>query len=304
MKYTKPPLPIDDQITLLISRGLDIEDRDRAAHYLYHLNYYRLSGYMLPFQEGADHHFRTGTTFEQVLNLYLFDRKLRLLLMDAIERIEVSVRTQWAFHLAHKYGAHAYLEKEIFRDDRRYLKSISKLSDEYERSKETFIEHYRKTYDEPHMPPLWVVCEIMTLGHLSAFYQNIKEPQDRQMIAEVYGLDEKVLTSFLHHLSHVRNLCAHHSRIWNRRFTITATLPKKKPACLQPFLNREALRNVYNTLVLMRYIMAITCPGSKWEERLIELLKEHSEVDPAAMGFPSVWDKMRIWNDGEWHPDK
>ena len=85
------------------------------------------------------------------------------------------------------------------------------------------------------MPPLWVVCEIMSLGHLSTFYQNIKRPHDRNLIAKEYCLDEKVLTSFLHHLSHVRNLCAHHSRIWNRRFTITIRLPKKKPASLQPF---------------------------------------------------------------------
>jgi len=96
MQYTKPPLSIEQQIELLKSRGLEIPDHEQAAHYLYHLNYYRLSGYMLPFQEGTEHHFQAGTTFEHVLNLYLFDRKLRLLLMDAIERIEVSVRTPWA----------------------------------------------------------------------------------------------------------------------------------------------------------------------------------------------------------------
>lgn len=303
MRYTKPPLNIEQQIELLESRGLDIPDQEQAAHYLYHLNYYRLSGYMLPFQEGADHQFQKDTKFEQILNLYLFDRKLRLLLMDAIERIEVSVRTQWAYHLAHQYGSHAHLNPDLFQNTGKYDRSIRTLEKEFRRSHETFINHYRTTYAEPEMPPLWVVCEIMSLGHLSSFYQNIKQPSDRNLIAREYGLDEKVLTSFLHHLSHVRNLCAHHSRIWNRRFTITLRLPKKKPASLQPFFNRQAPRNIYNTLVLMRYMMALTCHGSKWESRLIELLKEHNEVDPSIMGFPKDWEKMAIWNDGDWHPN-
>ncbi len=304
LKYNKPPLSIDKQLELLLSRGLDISDRERAAHYLYHLNYYRLSGYMLPFQEEAGHQFKAGTSFEQVLNLYLFDRKLRLLLMDAIERIEVSIRTQWAYHLSHQYGSHAHLDKNLFQNTNKYDRCIRTLEQEYKRSHETFIEHYRKTYDEPAMPPLWVVCEIMSLGHLSTFYQNLKQPQDRNLIANEYNFDEKILTSFLHHLSHVRNLCAHHSRIWNRRFTITVRLPKKKPACLQPFFNRQAPRNIYNTLVLMRYMMTIVCPGSKWETRLTELLKEHNEVNLTVMGFPDGWDKMTIWNDENWNPNK
>lgn len=304
MRYSKPPLSIEQQIDLLKSRGLDIPDQERAAHYLYHLNYYRLSGYMLPFQEGTEHHFQAGTTFEHVLNLYLFDRKLRLLLMDAIERIEVSARTQWAYHLAHQYGSHAHLNPDLFQNTGKYDRSIRTLDKEFRRSHETFINHYRNTYDEPEIPPLWVVCEIMSLGHLSTFYQNIKLPHDRNLIAKEYGLDEKVLTSFLHHLSHVRNLCAHHSRIWNRRFTITIRLPKKKPASLRPFLNRQAPRKVYNTIVLMRYMMALICSGSKWESRLIELLKEHNDVDPTEMGFPNDWHKMTIWNDGDWHPDR
>ncbi len=302
MKYTKPPLSIAQQVELLKSRGMQIPDPAQAEHYLYHLNYYRLSGYMLPFQIGVEHQFQEGTTFGQILNLYLFDRKLRLLLMDAIERIEVSVRTQWAYHLAHQYGSHAHLNPGLFQNQRKYEHSIQKLEKEYRRSHETFIKHYRQTYTKPEMPPLWVVCEIMSLGHLSSFYQNIKQPQDRERIAKEYGLDEKVLTSFLHHLSHVRNLCAHHSRIWNRCFTITLRLPKKKPANLQAFINRQAPRNVYNTLLMMRYMMAITCPGSKWESRLIELLKEHNEVEPSKMGFPNNWEKMSIWNDGHWHP--
>lgn len=100
MRFAKPPASIDQQIDLLVQRGMDVPDRQRAAHYLRHLNYYRLRGYWLPFESGiadnGDHRFQAGTMFEHVLERYVFDRELRLLVMDAIERIEVSVRTHWA----------------------------------------------------------------------------------------------------------------------------------------------------------------------------------------------------------------
>jgi len=97
--YTKKALPFADQVALLRERGMEIRDEAEAAFYLSHINYYRLTAYWLPFEEDhATHQFRAGTTFDEVLKLYIFDRELRLLVMDALERIEVSVRTQWAFH--------------------------------------------------------------------------------------------------------------------------------------------------------------------------------------------------------------
>lgn len=111
VRFAKPATTFDEQIDLLIGRGMEIPDRDRARHYLAHLNYYRLGAYWLPFEaDHATHRFRPGTRFEDVVGLYVFDRELRLLVMDAIERLEVSVRTQWAYHLAHAYDPHAHME--------------------------------------------------------------------------------------------------------------------------------------------------------------------------------------------------
>lgn len=111
MRFTKPPMTFDEQIELLESRGMVIGDTDRARRYLSHLNYYRLAAYWLPFEEThLPHKFKPDTRFDTVLEHYIFDRELRLLVMDAIERIEVSLRTQWAYYLSHTYGPHAHLD--------------------------------------------------------------------------------------------------------------------------------------------------------------------------------------------------
>ena len=103
MKFNKPPKTFEEQVDLLIQRGMTIPDRAEALHYLKHLNYYRLRAYWLPFEKNhANHAFKPGTSFSEVLNLYVFDRELRLLVMDAIERIEVSIRTGWAYYLSHR----------------------------------------------------------------------------------------------------------------------------------------------------------------------------------------------------------
>jgi abortive infection bacteriophage resistance protein len=112
--FLKTP-SFEQQIGRLIERGLHVEDKQSAAAYLRHINYYRLGTYWWSFiEDHKTHAFIAGATFNQVLNLYVFDRELRLLLIDAIERIEVSLRTQWAFHLSKTYGSHAHLNKEAF----------------------------------------------------------------------------------------------------------------------------------------------------------------------------------------------
>lgn len=300
MKFNKPPLTIAQQVEQLATRGLAIPDTARAAHYLAHLNYYRLRAYWLPLEHNSQQHlFKDGASFEHALDFYVFDRKLRLLLLDAIERIEVSLRTQWAYYLAHQYGPHAYLNAQLFKDSTKHARSLAALSEEVERSDETFIRHYRETYSYPLLPPIWAVCEILTLGQLSRWYQNLAHAADRQGIARTYRLDEKVLTSFFHHLSIVRNLCAHHSRLWNRRFVFTPMLPKR-PAGLSSYFNSSAPRSLYNTLVIVRYELAIISPASLWEDRLMTLLREHPAVEPKAIGFPENWKDMDIWCDGNW----
>ncbi|TLS78031.1 Abi family protein [Mariprofundus erugo] len=294
MKYAKPPLPIPEQIELLKQRGMQIADDGLAAHYLAHLNYYRLAAYWLPFeQDHASHQFKPGTTFDQVLDLYIFDRELRLLVLDAVERAEVSLRGRMASHLSCKYGAHAHLRSDLYANHRTYSYLTGKLHDEIDRSGEEFIRHLTNKYDEA-LPPLWASVEVMSFGHLSQWYKNLKLREDRKVIADNYDIDEKFLCSFFHHLSIVRNICAHHARLWNREFTFTYKLPSRRPSALTANLNYSAPRKLYNTLAMLAHLMDVTCIEHHWKTRLLTLLQKH-HVDTRAMGFPADYASRPLW---------
>lgn len=297
MYFDKPPETINQQIGRLVQRGMEVSNPDYAHNCLYHLNYYRLRGYWIPFEIGppddGDHHFRQGTTFEQVVDLYVFDRELRLLLLDAVESIEVSMRSQWAYHLSHEYGAHAHLNSALF-DKQNYRRCLDSLIKEVRHSRETFIKHFIKNYDDP-LPPVWTVVEIMSLGQLSKWYSNLRSKPLRQKIADSYKMDEGVFASFVHHLTLIRNICAHHNRLWNRHFTITFKLPRKKPAKLTAVFNMGAPRQLYNSLVMIAYMTNIVSGDERWKHRLLHILNEHRHVPTAPMGFPETWQELNFW---------
>lgn len=291
--FTKPSTTYDQQVTILRQRGMHVDDEESAKFYLQHLNYYRLSAYWLPFEISHNpHQFHPGTRFEDALNLYVFDRSLRLLALDAIERIEVSVRSQWAYHLAHQHGPHAHLDISLAANPARWHSDSLKLTQEVQRSDEVFIRHLRATYSET-LPPVWAVCEVMSLGLLSRWYGNLKPMPTRRAIASIYGLDQKVLGSWLHHLALVRNISAHHGRLWNREFTITPLLPRAKPASLKSQF-QPASRKLYNALVIILHCMDVVSPNHSWRDRLLTLLDEH-KIPVADMGFPAHWEKLPIW---------
>lgn len=299
MSFPKPARSTDQQLEILLQRGMHVADRERARHYLHHINYYRLRAYWLPFEltaPGDDgHYFKPGTDFDAVVALYDFDRELRLLLIDAIERIEISLRTRWANELSLRYGPFAHEEPAHFQKDYIWRQCKDELAKEYARSRETFAEHYRTRYNHLETPPIWVASELMTLGHLSRWLQNLRIPRDRQIIADAYGLDEKVLVSFAHHLTIVRNHCAHHGRVWNRKLSLKMQIPGKKPAGLSAMFNTAEPRRIYNTLAMLAYLLSRVSPESTWRRRLQDLIASAPQIDPAEMGFPAGWDRMAIW---------
>jgi len=291
--FGKPATTYAQQVALLRQRGMVIDDPAAAEFYLQHLNYYRLGAYWLPFEaDHATHTLKPGTRFEDVLNLYVFDRELRLLVLDAIERVEVSVRSQWAYQLAHRHGPHAHLDAALAYRPQLWQFNLEKLEQEVERSDETFIKHLRANYSED-LPPVWAVCEVMSLGLLSRWYNSLKPMPTRRAIAATYDVDEKVLESWLRHLSLVRNTCAHHSRLWNRAFTITPLLPRNKPASLAAQCQAGS-RNLYNTLVILLHCMDVIAPQHHWRVRLKDLIADHA-TPVGAMDFPAGWELMAIW---------
>lgn len=301
-QYGKPALTTEQQVDLLIRRGMRIADRVQAQHYLTHISYYRLRAYWLPFEQAATngqaHAFAAGTNFATVLAIYDFDRELRLLLIDAIERVEISLRTRLANELSLRYGPFAHEDAKHFARQHHWQQSRDELTKEYARSHETFAEHYRSQYPQLPSPPLWVACELMTLGHLSRWLQNLRIPKDRQTIADTYGLDEKVLVSFAHHLTIVRNHCAHHGRVWNRKFAVKMLIPGKKPQGLSAAFNPTQDRRIYNTLTMLAYLMGVISPASTWRKRLQALMKASPQIAVAEMGFPADWQQRAVWQEG------
>lgn len=275
-----------------------IRDEQKAKHYLTHVSYYRLRAYWLPFElpafNGDDHTFVAGASFDDALSLYIFDRQLRLHLMDAIERIEVAIRGTWAHHLAMKYGSHGYLDTSLYARNDYYTKSHTKLMEEIAKSKDTFIAHYKTKYTDPAQPPIWMIAEILSLGQLSKWYSNLKHRADRQAVAKVYGLDEKVMVSCVHHLAYVRNICAHHGRLWNKQFTVTMSIPNS-PASLKLAMNATEKRRLYNSLVVICYLIKIVAPESEWRKNLLDLMKKHPLANPIEMGFPENWYDLSFW---------
>jgi len=300
MQFNKTAKSFEEQLDLLIARGMQVEDRNKTLSYLSHINYYRLAAYWLPFESSRNpHKFREGTKFEVVFNYYLFDRELRIHLLDAIERIEISFRTQWAYQMSHQFGPHGYLanNRALRKDERRLRYDTNELKEHVKRSDEVFIQHYDNTYDEE-LPPVWVSCEVMSLGLLSRFYSNLRAYQVRQKIAAIYQFDEGFLEGFMEHLSYVRNVCAHHSRLWNRHLSKKMPLPRGKPSGLRDNIyidsNNNTEHKIYNTLVLIQHLMLVICPESHWGNHLIDLIEKYS-VDVNPMGFPENWQTLPIW---------
>jgi len=298
---SKPAETYQQQLARLKSRGLTVGDDAFALHALEHHNYYRLSAYRFPFTVPASpDQFQPGTTFEQLWNLYHFDRGLRQLLLEACKRVEISVRARWAYEVGHGLGPLAYLENSNFNDPLLHARTICKLDTEMGRSKEEFIKHHKHHLQMP-WPPAWVIVEVASFGNISNLLGQLKNPSLRQAVANSYHLDEKIFCSLFHHLCVVRNTAAHHSRIWNKRFVVTFQLPRKKPPQLWPnfYTNPQQgtgnERKLYNTLVLLVHLLQTIEPTTHWPARLLshlQTLEPHLLPD---MGFPVDWQTRPLW---------
>ncbi len=148
---------------------------------------------------------------------------------------------------------------------------------------EKFIEHYYKKYGSPYLPPFWMIAEVLTLGSLSLLYTGLGDPALKLRIAQPFGVTAKVMVSWLHSLAHLRNVCAHHGRLWNRVFSITPLVPSHLATTLYAANRFEGHATV---LVEMLRIIA---PADDWKKDLRDLLGRFPEIDPAAMGFGPSW---------------
>jgi abortive infection bacteriophage resistance protein len=291
MRYSKPPLTFEQQYDLLLERGLTVPDRIRAQRWLRHISYYRLSAYFLPLKI-ADDQFATGARFDQIAGLYIFDRKLRLILMDAIERFEVALRTGLTYGISHQYGPFGHVNPANFDTRFDHGEFMKELAEAEKQSRETFVTHYRNKYvSEDHLP-LWMASELMSFGRLSRIFKNTHPEIKKSFARRLNVPDTKIVSSWLHTLNYVRNVCAHHSRLWNREIAVKPILPRASPAWPYAILGTDRL---YAVLVIIRHALLHTWPKCKWRDRLFELFAQHPTVDLAAMQIPENWRSIPPW---------
>lgn len=302
--YSKPPLTYQEQVQTWIDRGLQVPDPLRAQSYLSHISYYRLSAYCLPFQTVKDI-FNKNTTFDDVLNLYLFDRELRLIMLDAIERIEIGLRTQIIYQLAHKYGSHWHDDASLFIKPfvNRNGYTIDPFSEmqrflhkEYNsKDPEVFIKHYLDNYHTPASPPSWMSIELLTIGGLSRLYSNLSDVQNKKLIAKEYKIPYQVFQSWLHSLTHLRNLSAHHCRVWNREYHITPMIlnnPRYNWLDSKFQLNNRT----FYYLSVLKYFLNIINPNNTFKNKLECLLAKYPNTRIEFLGIPTdITGKLLDW---------
>lgn len=320
----KPFASIDQQISILKSRGMSISDEDFAKRCLGRIGYYRLSAYWYPFREmmlGPTPHkvptsslrvdpFVSGTSFEEVFDFYIFDKKLRVIIADGLERIEIAMRAI----ISEKIGsrdpcAHRNPQELDGQFSKKILKKtgqpehqewLRKQDRQFAQSREDFAEHFRDKYPH-HVPPVWVSCEVWDWGMLSHFYSGMQQ-KDRDEIANRFGpIDGRHLSTWLRAMNDARNFCAHHSRLWNKGLKVTPSLPRRGVMPIFEHLPRNdaSLSRVYTLLILMRIMLLHIHPSrSQWHRRVVQHVSTcpgNPLIGPAKAGFPQDWELQTVW---------
>ena len=283
--YLKPALSESDILAHLIGRGLAVPDRQKALSALSRIGYFRLQIYMRPLQDG-NKQFLPGTDFSNILSLYEFDRELRLLCLDAIERIEVALRASIGNRLAMGHGPHFYLESRHFESDGAHRDFLSKVLS----AKYLAISHYYKRYNSPSLPTIWACLEALTFGTISKHFSTL-HINNRKQISKDFNQDEKILISWFRSINMIRNMCAHHNRLWNAKLVVDEPSRAKKikheMGAPSSFASRAA--------VLVTLLQAVE-PQSDWGNKLIALTRKYPTVDTSQMGFANGWQGRPFWN--------
>ena len=299
----KPHLTISDQVAQLQNRGMAITDSDHIADCLRRIGYYRLAGYWRPFQinrPDESEKFSPDTDFPKVLALYLFDKRLRLALLDALERIEIALRTEIAYHMGSKDRL-AHQNKELLNPKgvkRHYDKWRAEYNREVKKSREPFVKHHHVYYDGE--IPIWVATELWSFGRLSRFY-GMMRGDDQKAVSRQFGVENvNLMERWLYAMTFVRNIAAHHNRLWNRaaigRLSPTDAFPGAHNPPLLP--DGHSHNKIYPVLCAIVFLVRQITPNSQWPHRLREMLLELNPKTGRSlseMGFPPDWARSSFW---------
>lgn len=289
----KEPKTYEEQIDKLIDRGCSVANRTQAIKILKHANYYRLSAYFLPFKKSDNLTYKTGTNFEKIYNIYEFDQRIAILLYGIIEEIEVFIKTQIAYHHSIKYGAVGYLDNNNFIPSKaaKHQNLMSLFQQEVQNNKDTlFVKHHIQKYGGQF--PLWVAVELFTLGNISQFYSQMKGCDKKQVcknLTELTGYKYQYyqLESLLFCLTHLRNKCAHFSRLYYFKF---GTIPQYPNYVTQKInIDKNNIR-LYQYLHILRLLTPNPEHWNNFVTELEALIDKYSDsISLKHIGFPENW---------------
>ena len=309
----KPFLTYSDMVKLLTHRGMHINDQSRAQRKLAQIGYYRLSGFWYPAREfkmnGLRRElcpvagkplrldtFQKATSFDAILDLYQFDKQLRMLMLDAVERLEVHLKTI----VAHEVGYHdpmAYTNAKFIlqkwthpytdsrgRQRNKWAEWSSKQLSHLARSREDCIQWHLRAAKSI---PVWVAAEAWDFGDLSEFFELLTSRYQNLILARL-GLDNaKMLSRWMQQISHLRNRCAHHTRIWNQASANPLSVPSG-PYFEALGLEQHALKRLYGLIAIIWFLLQKIAPASTWINDIADLI-DRRPIMPGctfkAMGF-------------------
>jgi abortive infection bacteriophage resistance protein len=303
----KTPYSIADQITLLKQRGMLFKDEQSAHHFLENISYYRLKGYWWDMQDDVTSHtFKPNTYFDDVIDRYNFDRRLRLILFDAIERIEIALRTKMIYHLSMKYGGLWYLDSNLFETTSLpsdptvtiHQNTINELNKEFNRSQEIFIKDQKRRYPNQDADA-WKILEVASMGTLSKLYKNLKHQlPEKATIAQEMGLNlHSELSSWLEAITYVRNIIAHHSRLWSRNMVKVpiVNLNNPKSDWLNHLLLPVQSKKSFLIISSMIYLCNEITPNHHIKIKILNLFESTPHLPIYKLGFLNNWEKHPIW---------
>lgn len=306
---TKPAYSIVKQIALLKQRGMLFHNESSAPHFLGNISYYRLKGYWWDMQDDYTlHTLKANTYFEDIVDRYNFDRHLRLILFDAIERIEVALRTKMIYHLTLSYGGLYYLDPALFEPTTITLSdgtvktihqnTLEELKKEFNRSQEIFIKDHRNRYPGQDADA-WKTLEVASMGTLSKLYKNLKHQlPEKANISKEMGLNlHSELSSWLEAITYVRNIIAHHSRVWSRSM-VKRPIDQLNNPIGQWFTNTLTpvqTKKPFLIISCMVYLCNQVTPNHQIKAKILELFRDNPSVPIYKLGFLNNWEKEPLW---------
>lgn len=288
-------LDFEATLKMLESQGMVIESKERALYVLNNISYCRLKSYMIPFMEDrGTHRFKPGTTFEKVYTLYGFDRRFRELIFHEMEKVEIAIRTRFGYLTARSEKGFWYTNPAYFRNASRHAKILNNILHDIDRSDNDGIVRFREKYSNLY-PPCWLTMEATTMGTLSVMYEEMVYGPDKKALADYFGLDVDDFGSWLRHLVYVRNYCAHHRRLWDKRLMVRGRVPVRTADPFPKFKD-EDMYHAYATLCILKYLVDTVRPGNSFGLRLKNLIDGFPTISvEKAMGFPEGWRNEPLW---------